>query len=152
MTAAAVTTPDLEFAYPGSDALEHSGEAWPWPVEKEGRDLSMYANNAFGSDRSAHIVGEYNDFMGGYYHNSRFGFGHWALYDEMPGHKLWLWSQARDGGIWEDLLTDSDGQYMEFQAGRMFNQYGDSEHIKLLFRRLHSPRDLLTGGLKYGFL
>ena len=130
MTAAAVTTPDLEFAYPGTDALEHSGEAWPWPVDKEGRDLSMYANNAFGSDRSAHIVGEYNDFMGGYYHNSRFGFGHWALYDEMPGHKLWLWSQARDGGIWEDLLTDSDGQYMEFQAGRMFNQYGDSRAYK----------------------
>jgi tetratricopeptide (TPR) repeat protein len=130
MTAAAVTTPDLEFAYPGTDELEHSGEAGPWPVDKEGRDLSMYANNAFGSDRSAHIVGEYNDFMGGYYHNSRFGFGHWALYDEMPGHKLWLWSQARDGGIWEDLLTDSDGQYMEFQAGRMFNQYGSSAAYK----------------------
>ena len=130
MTAAAVTTPDLEFAYPGTVALEHSGEAAPWPVDKEGRDLSMYANNAFGSDRSAHIVGEYNDFMGGYYHNSHFGFGHWALYDEMPGHKLWLWSLARDGGIWEDLLTDSDGQYMEFQAGRMFNQYGDSKAFK----------------------
>jgi tetratricopeptide (TPR) repeat protein len=69
-------------------------------------------------------VGEYNDFMGGYYHNQDFGFGHWALYDDMPGRKLWLWSLARDGGIWEDLLTDSDGQYMEFQAGRMFNQYG----------------------------
>ena len=84
-------------------------------------------NNAFGSDQVMHISLEnINDFMGGYYHNSQFGFGHWALYDEMPGHKLWLWSLARDGGIWEDLLTDSDGQYMEFQAGRMFNQYGDS--------------------------
>jgi hypothetical protein len=130
MTAAAVVTSDLEFAYPGNAELEHSGEAGPWPIDKEGRDLSMYANNAFGSDRSAHIVGEYNDFMGGYYHKSRFGFGHWALYDEMPGHKLWLWSQARDGGIWEDLLTDSDGQYMEFQAGRMFNQYGGSAAYK----------------------
>jgi len=130
MTAAAVVTSDLEFAYPGNAKLEHSGEAGPWPVDKEGRDLSMYANNAFGSDRSAHIVGEYNDFMGGYYHKSEFGFGHWALYDEMPGHKLWLWSQARDGGIWEDLLTDSDGQYMEFQAGRMFNQYGGSAAYK----------------------
>ncbi len=124
MTAAAVVTADLEFAYPGNNELEHSGEAGPWPVDKQGRDLSMYANNAFGSDRSAHIVGEYNDFMGGYYHKSEFGFGHWALYDEMPGHKLWLWSQARNGAIWETLLTDTDGQYMEFQAGRMFNQYG----------------------------
>ena len=123
MTAAAVVTDDLEFIYPGNQELGHGGEQGPWPVDGEGRDLSMYANNAFGSDRSAHIVGEYNDFMGGYYHKSQFGFGHWALYDEMPGHKLWLWSQARSGAIWEDLLTDSDGQYMEFQAGRMFNQY-----------------------------
>jgi Tfp pilus assembly protein PilF len=130
MTAAAVTTPDLEFSYPGNNQLEHSGEAGPWPVDKQGRDLSMYKNNAFGSDRSAHIVGEYNDFMGGYYHNSEFGFGHYALYDDMPGHKLWLWSQARDGGIWEDLLTDKHGQYMEFQAGRMFNQYGGTTAFK----------------------
>ena len=130
MTAAAVVSPDLEFAYPGNNELEHSGEAGPWPVDKQGRDLSMYANNAFGSDRSAHIVGEYNDFMGGYYHKSNFGFGHWSLYDDMPGHKLWLWSQARSGAIWEDLLTDSDGQYMEFQAGRMFNQYGGTSAFK----------------------
>jgi tetratricopeptide (TPR) repeat protein len=130
MTAAAVVTDDLEFSYPGNNELEHSGEAGPWPVDKQGRDLSMYANNAFGSDRSAHIVGEYNDFMGGYYHKSNFGFGHWSLYDEMPGHKLWLWSQARSGGIWEDLLTDTDGQYMEFQAGRMFNQYGGTSAFK----------------------
>jgi Tfp pilus assembly protein PilF len=124
MTAAAVTSDDLEFAYPGDQEVGHGGERSPWPVDDKGRDLSMYKNNAFGSDRSAHIVGEYNDFMGGYYHKSGFGFGHWALYDEMPGHKLFLWSQARTGGIWEDLLTDTDGQYMEFQAGRMFNQYG----------------------------
>ena len=130
MTAAAVVTPDLEFSYPGNNELEHSGEAGPWPVDKQGRDLSMYANNAFGSDRSAHIVGEYNDFMGGYYHKSNFGFGHWALYDDMPGHKLWLWSQARNGAIWEDLLTDTHGQYMEFQAGRMFNQYGGTSAFK----------------------
>jgi tetratricopeptide (TPR) repeat protein len=130
MTAAAVVTDDLEFLYPGNQELGHGGEAGPWPLDREGRDLSKYANNAFGSDRSSHVVGEYNDFMGGYYHKSGFGFGHWALYDEMPGRKLWLWSQARDGGIWEDLLTDADGQYMEFQAGRMFNQYSPSPSIK----------------------
>jgi Tfp pilus assembly protein PilF len=130
MTAAAVVTADLEFAYPGNQEVGHGGEQGLWPVDREGRDLSMYANNAWGSDRSAHIVGEYNDFMGGYYHKSEFGFGHWALYDEMPGHKLWLWSQARNGAIWEDLLTDTDGQYMEFQAGRMFNQYGGSSAFK----------------------
>ncbi|MCB0688845.1 MAG: DUF5107 domain-containing protein, partial [Saprospiraceae bacterium] len=70
-----------------------------------------------------HVVGTYNDFFGGYYHNRDFGFGHWAPYDEMPGQKLWLWALSRAGGIWEDLLTDTDGQYIEFQAGRLFNQF-----------------------------
>lgn len=127
MTGAAVVTDDLEFFYPGNQALEHNGAANPWPVDKEGHNMAQYRNDAFGSHKSVHIVGEYNDFMGGYYHKSEFGFGHWALYDDMPGHKLWLWSQAREGAIWEDLLTDKDGQYMEFQAGRGFNQYAASE-------------------------
>jgi len=130
MTAAAVVTDDLEFYYPGHLALEHDGSPTLWPVDAEGRDLAKYNNNAFGSHKSVHTVGEYNDFMGGYYHNSKFGFGHWALYDEMPGHKLWLWALSRNGGIWEDLLTDSDGQYMEFQAGRLFDQYSPSPAVK----------------------
>ena len=130
MTAAAVVTDDLEFYYPGHLALEHDGTPTLWPIDEQGRDLAKYKNNAFGSHKSVHTVGEYNDFMGGYYHKSKFGFGHWALYDEMPGHKLWLWALSRNGGIWEDLLTDSDGQYMEFQAGRLFDQYSPSSAIK----------------------
>jgi hypothetical protein len=126
MTGAAVVTDDLEFTYPGSAAIGHGGEWQTWPIKADGRNIAWYKNNNFESSKSYHVVGEFNDFMGGYYHNSEFGFGHWALNDEMPGHKLWLWSLARDGGIWEDLLTDTDGQYMEFQAGRMFNQYGGS--------------------------
>jgi len=128
MTGAAVVTDDLEFAYPGNQEIGHGGEHGLWPVNEDGRYVGLYKNNNFESSKSYHVVGEFNDFMGGYYHNSKFGFGHWALYDEMPGHKLWLWSLARDGGIWEDLLTDSDGQYMEFQAGRLHNQYGGSSN------------------------
>ena len=99
MTAAAVVTEDLELIYPGNQELGHDGAAGPWPVDRAGRDLSVYRNNAFGSDRSSHVVGEYNNFMGGYYHKSEFGFGHWSLYDEMPGRKLWLWSQSGAGHL-----------------------------------------------------
>jgi predicted Zn-dependent protease len=127
MTAAAVVSDDLEFIYPGNQFLEHGGAAKPWPLDVKGRDLSLYKNNNFDKDISEHVVGDYKDFFGGYYHNREFGFGHWAPYEEMPGQKLWLWSMARSGGIWEDLLTDSDGQYMEFQAGRLFNQYSPGE-------------------------
>jgi len=127
MTAAAVVSDDLEFIYPGNQFLEHGGTAKPWPIDAEGRDLSLYKNNNFDKDISEHVVGDYKDFFGGYYHNRKFGFGHWAPYEEMPGQKLWLWSVARSGAIWEDLLTDTDGQYMEFQAGRLLNQYSPGE-------------------------
>ena len=127
MTAAAVVSDDLEFIYPGNQFLEHGGTAKPWPIDEEGRDLSLYKNNNFDKDISEHVVGDYKDFFGGYYHNRKFGFGHWAPYEEMPGQKLWLWSMARSGAIWEDLLTDTDGQYMEFQAGRLLNQYSPGE-------------------------
>lgn len=123
MTAAAVATNDLEFFIPGNAYVEHNGDAHPWPIDEEGRNLAMYKNNNFGPAKSYHVVGEYNDFFGGYYHDRNFGFGQWSPYEEMPGQKLWLWALSRSGGIWEDLLTDTDGQYIEFQAGRLFDQY-----------------------------
>jgi hypothetical protein len=36
--------------------------------------------------------------------------------------KVFQWAHSRSGGIWEDLLTDTDGQYVELQSGRLFNQ------------------------------
>ncbi len=123
MTAAAVATDDLEFFIPGNAYVGHNGNAHSWPIDEDGRNLSLYKNNDFGPAKSYHVVGEYNDFFGGYYHDRDFGFGQWAPYEEMPGQKLWLWALSRSGGIWEDLLTDSDGQYIEFQAGRLLDQY-----------------------------
>jgi hypothetical protein len=136
MTAAAVVSDDLEFYYPGNIALSHGGAPAPWPVDTEGHNMALYKENAFGSHKSLHTVGIYKNFMGGYYHNSKFGFGHWALYDEMPGHKLWLWALSRNGEIWKDLLTDNDGQYLEYQAGRTFNQYDPPSKIKTSITQL----------------
>ena len=127
MTGAAPATDDLEFFIPGNGYLEHGGKWQKWPVDDKGRDLSMYKNNNFGPSKSYHIVGDYKNYFGGYYHDSNVGFGHLSPYEEMPGQKLWLWALSRSGGIWEDLLTDTDGQYIEFQAGRLFNQYFPGE-------------------------
>ncbi len=57
-----------------------------------------------------------------YYHDEDFGMGHWSEIIGTPGKKIWLFSQARSGAIWENLLTDTHGQFVEVQAGRMFNQ------------------------------
>ncbi|MEZ4775128.1 MAG: DUF5107 domain-containing protein [Bacteroidia bacterium] len=123
MTGAAAATQDLEFFCPGDTYLTHPGDPMSWPYDQEGRHIAEYKYNNYGPAKSYHVVGEYNNYFGGYFHNKEFGFGHSALYEEMPGQKLWLWALSRSGGIWEDLLTDTDGQYIEFQAGRLFDQY-----------------------------
>ncbi|MEM9832507.1 MAG: DUF5107 domain-containing protein [Bacteroidota bacterium] len=126
MTAAARASDDLRFFYPGSAYLGHPGDLHSWPIDGEGRDLSYYRNNNFGGSKSYHVVGNYHNYFGGYWQDKDFGFGHWARHDEMPGQKLWIWALSRSGGIWEDLLTDTDGQYIEFQAGRLLTQYSYS--------------------------
>ena len=115
---------DLQYFYPGSMVVPHGYTTPPgsWPVDSEGRDLSWYRNNAFGGSKSHFVLGEYSDFYGGYWHDTDFGFGHWALYDDMPGKKMWIWALSRQGAIWEDLLTDTHSQYSEPQAGRYFSQ------------------------------
>lgn len=129
MTAAAPARNDLLMTIPGRSALEHSGKAHEWPVTEDGRNLLQYRENNFGGNKSNHIVGERAEFFGGYLANAGYGFGHWAIAEDMPGRKLWLWSLARDGGIWEDLLTDTDGQYAEYQAGRLLVQYAPGADV-----------------------
>ncbi len=123
MTAAAFARPDLQMFIPGNAYLTHPGARAAWPVDDEGRYLPGYANNAFGPNKSYHVVGELQDHFGGYYTDADWGFGHWARHEDLPGQKLWLWALSRAGGIWDDLLTDTDGQYVEYQAGRLLVQY-----------------------------
>ncbi len=139
MTGAAVASDDLEFYCPGNAYLDHPGKAHPWPYDTEGRNLARYDENDFGPAKSYHVVGVYDDFFGGYYHERDFGFGHWAPYEEIPGQKLWLWAQSRSGGIWEDLLTDTDGQYIEFQAGRLLNQYSQGRNQNPITEGVFDP-------------
>ncbi|AKP50371.1 DUF5107 domain-containing protein [Cyclobacterium amurskyense] len=129
MTAAAHVANDQEFYYPGHIALQHSGEVKDWPVQ-DGIEINLYKNNNFGGAKSQHIAGSYLNHFGGYFHDKGIGFGHFSTYDDSPGKKLWLWALSRNGGIWEDLLTDKNGQYMEFQAGRMLNQFSPSKNVE----------------------
>ncbi len=118
------TADDLRYIFPGRWQIGHDYGVplEPWPVDFQGRDLSWYRNNATPNSKSYFTVGEREDFYGAWYEKSDAGFGHWALYDDMPGRKVWIWDLSRSGEIWVDLLTDSDGQYTEPQAGRLLNQ------------------------------
>lgn len=129
MTGAAFAQDDLVLTVPGNAYLEHPGGRRSWPLDAEGRHLPTYSENDFGPNKSYHVVGAHEDFFGGYYRDDDYGFGHWSRYEEMPGQKIWFWALSRQGGIWEDLLTDTDGQYMEFQAGRLLVQYSPTGEV-----------------------
>lgn len=114
---------NLQFIYPGTKYLGHSGEYSDWPINKEnGKDISFYENNNFGEYKSYHVFGKYTDFFGGYWHDEDFGMGRYSTHDDKPGKKIWIWGLSQQGMIWEKLLTDTDGQYVEVQSGRLFNQ------------------------------
>jgi len=122
MNAAYQVKGDLEFCFPGDHWIGHDGEAHSWPMDDEGRDLSWYKNNNFGGSKSNHVLGGISDHYAGYWHDLNFGSGHYSPYGEKLGMKVFQWAHSRSGGIWEDLLTDTDGQYVEMQSGRLFNQ------------------------------
>src|SRR5687767_6981681 len=48
--------------------------------------------------------------------------GRYSTRDDKAGKKIWIWGLSEQGMIWEKLLTDTDGQYVEVQSGRHFDQ------------------------------
>ncbi|KPL14394.1 MAG: hypothetical protein AMS26_10940 [Bacteroides sp. SM23_62] len=113
---------DLRFYFPGDHWIGHNGVSHPWPLDEQGIDRSWYKNNADRDNSSYHVIGSLDNYYVSYYHDEDFGMVHWSEIFGTPGKKIWLFSQARDGAIWEDLLTDTHGQFVEVQAGRMYNQ------------------------------
>jgi hypothetical protein len=130
---------NLQFIHPGTRFIGHDGSAHDWPIDpKTGRDLSWYEHNDFGSYKSYHVLGRLAEFFGGYWHDEDFGMAHCAGYGDKPGRKVWIWGLSREGMIWENLLTDTDGQYVEVQSGRLFNQ-ADSSSTLTPFKHAEFP-------------
>lgn len=112
----------LHFYFPGDHWIGHGGDLHPWPVDEEGIDRSWYKNNRDNESSSYHVIGSIDNYYVSFWEDEHFGSGHLSPPWGTPGKKIWLWPQSRSGAIWEDLLTDEHGQYVEVQAGRMFNQ------------------------------
>lgn len=121
---------DLEFIYPGNKYLGHSGEYGAWPVNpSNGKNVSFYRNNDFGGYKSYHVFGKYTDFSGAYWHKEGLGMVRYGTHDDKAGKKIWIWGLSRQGMIWDRLLTDNDGQYVELQSGRLFNQNAEQSSL-----------------------
>ena len=121
---------NLQFINPGNRYLGHDGKVFDWPVNPEnGHDISWYEQNNFGPSKSYHVFGRFAEFFGAYYHDDDFGMARCSAYGDKPGRKIWIWGLSRQGMIWEKLLTDTDGQYVEVQSGRLFNQTADESSL-----------------------
>ncbi|MBZ5593898.1 MAG: DUF5107 domain-containing protein [Acidobacteriia bacterium] len=119
-TAAAHAADDLRFVYPMREAYPHM--FWPvfsFPVEK-GVDVSTYREVP--NPLSLFARNSKRDFMGVYYEKSDWGVVHVADHRQVPGKKTWTWGNDDAGKIWIEKLTEKDGQYVEFQAGRYETQ------------------------------
>ena len=90
--------------------------AWP---RRGGRDLSWWRNTAEPMD---YFAAQPSDFVGAYHVDQDRGTVHFAPRRESPGKKYWTWGTAREGAMWEPLLTDADGPYIELQSGRHLSQ------------------------------
>jgi len=146
-TAAARATDDMRFIYPMREAYPHAF----WPVfsfpKHNGVDLSAYREvtnylSLFARDSR-------RDFFGVYYEKSDWGIAHIADRHELPGKKTWTWGTDEAGKIWIDKLTDNDGQYVEFQAGRFETQMEHefiAPHRVERFTEYWFPLDKLGGG------
>lgn len=108
--------PPTDYTYGGSRR-----SPMPWPIYK-GKDLSWYKNTESAHDYFCGTPGDYN---GSYNYEKDNGTVHYGSRHDSPGKKFWTWGTAPSGAIWEDLLTDDDGQYIEVQAGRLLTQ-GDT--------------------------
>jgi tetratricopeptide (TPR) repeat protein len=122
MNAGIKSAGNLQFINPGTKYISHEGEPSSWPISENGTDISLYEKNNFGGYKSYHVIGRYSGFYGGFWHDENFGMGHYSAYDGKAGKKVWLWGLSGQGMTWEKLLTDTDGQEVEVQSGRLFNQ------------------------------
>jgi tetratricopeptide (TPR) repeat protein len=70
-----------------------------------------------------------DSFFGGYDHDARAGFVHWADRSIAPGKKQWTWGNGPVGHAWDAQLTDGDGPYVELMAGVYTDNQPDFSYL-----------------------
>jgi tetratricopeptide (TPR) repeat protein len=83
----------------------------PWPLV-DGVDVSWYKNNK--SSNSWFAVNYEDDFVAGYDHGKNAGILNIADHHIVAGKKFFTWGV---GNMWDKILTDDDGPYLEIMIG-----------------------------------
>jgi tetratricopeptide (TPR) repeat protein len=113
---------DSRLAYPTELMATHGFTAVePWPIDRQGRDLSVIRNQTDGPvSLFTYLTRE--GFVGVYHPHTQSGTVHIASPAELPVHKFWSWGYDRDAASWRTALSDDDSGYVELQSGLFRNQ------------------------------
>jgi len=91
-------------------------------------DLSWWKN--FTTDhRSIFAVDPDNDFLAGYDFGQQMGTAHVANHQVVCGKKFFLWGNNSGGFVWDKVLTDNDGPYLELMVGAYSDNQPDYSWI-----------------------
>jgi tetratricopeptide (TPR) repeat protein len=113
---------DSQIQYPMRFAAAHGfAEVQRWPVDSQGKDLSVIRNQTDGPV-SLFVHGSREDFMGVWHPQTNAGTAHFAEYGELPAKKIWSWGVDAEGLDWRKALSDNNSAYVELQAGLFRNQ------------------------------
>ena len=118
--------PDYQIIFPPSVQLvtfHGKREFTTWPrattpfagVDWHGQDASRYRNHASATSMFAWDCRE--DFFAGYDHGRDAGTLSVADHHVAPGKKFWTWGNGAHGRMWDRILTDNDGPYVELMVG-----------------------------------
>ena len=80
-----------------------------------GTDVSWYKNHQ--AANSMFAWNYWDDFYAGYDHGKEAGTMSIADHHIVPGKKFWTWGNGPRGKMWDDILTDTDGPYIELMVG-----------------------------------
>jgi tetratricopeptide (TPR) repeat protein len=81
----------------------------------DGVDVSWYKNHM--SSCSMFAWNYEDNFFAGYDHGKKAGTMSVADHHIVPGKKLWTWGNGPNGRMWDKILTDDDGPYIELMVG-----------------------------------
>ena len=108
-----------------------------WPIARQiyggvdytrGVDISWWKNHP--SPVSFFAWDSRADFFGGYDHGRQAGVVHVADHHVVPGKKFFEWGNGPTGEMWDTILTDEDGPYLELMAGAFSDNQPDYSWIQ----------------------
>ena len=113
--------------YPGDMVTGHGKRRfWNWPIHN-GVDLTWWKNSP--NATSYFAFNNPSEWFGTYDHKARGGMVHVANVNIMPGKKLFTWGSGPSGRIWENILSEGGGPYLEPQAGAWSDNQPDYHWI-----------------------